>query len=273
MSLATVTHDIAPLYKRPDVTSTRIDEALYGMSVQLIDESESGWCYVRTEFATEGYTPANFLERREDVAGAWRKYKKMVVLAPYIDVQQEPEHYGTLLATLPRGGILVPLSSPNDTGWSKVGLADGSVGYTRLSYIGEMIDDWTSLHEEDMRWNIVETALAYNGVAFRSGGRTPLGIDAVGLVTMSYLINGVYVPREMFYRPNTQLRTIQLNQADEGDILYFQNSMAVYIGDNRFIHATEQPGYEGVVVNSFNPRDKEYQQHIAESLITCVTLY
>lgn len=273
MGLATVIRDIAPIYERPDAASVRIDEVLYGMSVALVEESDSGWCYVRTEFKTEGYTPSAYLERRADVAGAWRKYPKMTVLAPYIDVQKEPGAYAPLRVSVPRGGILVSLGAPAADGWVKVGLANGSVGYTRMSYIGDVINDWHLLAPDDVRWNIVETALAYNGAAYRAGGRTPFGIDSVGLAAMSYLINGVVIPREAVHRAGSVLHTIPQNRLNEGDLVYFQTGIGIYIGDDKFIHATEAPGYEGVIVNSLNPRDEEYRADMANQIVAVASIF
>ena len=75
---------------------------LYGTSVQVLQESEKGWCYLRTEHHTEGYTPLGCLERDADIATAWRKYKKITVLAPYVDVQKKPEPEAARLVSVPR---------------------------------------------------------------------------------------------------------------------------------------------------------------------------
>ncbi len=263
MGLATVKTDIAPLYERADRLSARVDEALYGMSVQIMQESENGWCYLRTEYGTEGYTPAAFLETDVDVATAWRKYKKITVLAPYVDIQQKASNEGGCLVSVPRGGILVPLGGPGADGWQKIGLTDGAVGYTRSSYLGELITDWSLLSEEDFRWNIVETALSYNGAAFRSGGRTPMGIDAVGLAAMTYMMNGVVIAQQPFIKPGLALHSISFEKMKEGDLLYFGEGMGVYIGDNRFVHATDKQGEEGVLVNSLRPKDNDYRGDLA----------
>ncbi len=272
MGLASVTTDIAPVYAHPSVEGARSDEVLYGMSVQIIQESDTGWCYLRTEHGSEGYTPLACLERGEEVAAAWRKYQKVTVLAPYIDLQKSPDASSPRVASLTRGGILVQLGTEG-AGWVKVGLPNGGVAYTREAYLGEVIADWKALAPADMRWNLVETALSYNGVAYRAGGRSPLGLDAAGLVAMAYQLNGVIIPREVFFKPGGLLKPIQQNALDEGDILFFSDTAGLYIGEGKFVHATQQPGQEGVVVSSLRQKDEEYREDLAAHLVAIGSLY
>ena len=272
MGLATVITDIAPIYKRPSVESERIDELLYGMSAQIIQESETGWCYLRTEYGVEGYTPLACLERTAEVAAAWRKYQKVTVLAPYVDVQKEQDVASPRVASLTRGGILVRLGSASG-GWAKVGLPSGGVGFTRESYLGEVIEDFSRLAPADMRWNLVETALSYNGAAYRAGGRSPLGLDAAGLVAMTYQLNGVVIPREVFFKPGGVLQPVQPDKLDEGDVIFFRDTAGIYMGEGKFVHATQTPGAEGVVVGSLRPRDEEYIEALAGQIVTVGSLY
>lgn len=273
MGLASVKVDMAPVYEKPSAESLRLDEVLYGMSVQIIQESDTGWCYLRTEHHTEGYLPTACLLTDPEVAAAWRKYKKMVVLAPYIDVQKAGERDAARIVSVPRGGILVALGPAGIDGWQKVGMVDGAVGYTRASYLGEAITEWEQVSEDDMRWNLVETALSYNGAAWRTGGRTPQGIDAVGLAAMSYLLNGVAIPRGLAFKPGEILRQIDQKQMGEGDLIYFHGSVGVYMGDSKFVHATDLAGGEGVVVSSLRSKDEDYRGDLAGHILTVASLF
>lgn len=273
MSLATVMNDVAPVFERPQPEAVRLDEVLYGMTVQLVQQSDTGWSYVRTEYATEGYMPTASLHTDNNVATAWRKYKKVTVLAPYVDIQSEPDPNAPRVVSAPRGGILVTLGQPGADGWQKVGLVNGAVGFTRASYLGDVITDWQSMNEEDVRWNIVETALAYNGTAWRTGGRSPLGMDALGLVSMSYLMNGVVLPRSAVLKAGGPLHPIQQKDINEGDVVYFPDSMGLYMGDGRFVHATDIVGGEGVVVSSLRQKDEDYRADLAENIVAVASIY
>lgn len=273
MGLATIAADIAPLFERPLPDALRLEELLYGMTVQLVQESDTGWCYVRTEHRTEGYMRTANLQTDNNVAVAWRKYKKAIALAPYIDVQSSPDSQASTVVSVPRGGILVTLGQAGADGWQKIGLVDGAIGYTRASYIGEVIADWESMKEDDVRWNIVETALSYNGAAWRSGGRTPQGIDDAGVVIMSYLMNGIVLPQPLGLSNEGALHQISPKQMDEGDVLFFTSSVGIYMGDNRFVHGTDIPGGEGVAVSSLKPKDEDYRADLAENIVAVASLF
>ena len=273
MGQATVQKAAAPLHLGPSRETMLIDETLYGMSVQVLDEMGDGWSHVRTEYGVQGYVQSADLNLSAEVAVAWKKYKKHVVLAGYMDVQARPQREAPRIISIPRGGLVVALKEPDFAGWQKVGLANGAMGFTRASYLGAMIDNWSLLREDDMRWNLVESALAYNGTAYRVGGRTTHGMDAPGLAAMAYMLNGVNIPREPNFREGGALHLIAVKAADEGDLLYFRDSVGIMMDKGRFIHATEEVGVEGVVVNSMNPRDENYRENLVNGIIGAASLF
>ena len=75
MGQATIFADIAPLYDGASRDTHRVDDVLYGMSVPVISD-EDGWCYLRTDSGTEGYTPTSGIGTNIARANAWRKYPK-----------------------------------------------------------------------------------------------------------------------------------------------------------------------------------------------------
>jgi cell wall-associated NlpC family hydrolase len=94
----------------------------------------------------------------------------------------------------------------------------------------------------DARGAIARLALSMVGVPYRYGGATPSeGFDCSGLVYYSYTSNGHVVPRtsqEQF----KAARKIELAEASEGDLLFFQDQeklshVGIYLGDGRFVHA------------------------------------
>lgn len=96
---------------------------------------------------------------------------------------------------------------------------------------------------EDVRMQVVTTALTQLGKPYVWGGATPQkGFDCSGLVQYSYLQAGVDVPRTSLeqYRHS---RPIRMSQLRPGDLIFFRlksrriSHVAIYIGDNRFVHA------------------------------------
>lgn len=273
MALATVKVDIAPIFEKPDLYSNQLDEIIYGMSVNLLKSSDTGWSYVRTSYGIEGYAQTACLVNDADVAAAWVKYKKQVVLAPYVDVQFAPQNESARIVSLPRAAIVVPLGAAASDGWQKTGLADGTVGYTKASYLGEYITDYKATAKENVRWNLAETALSYVGSAYRNGGRTPLGIDAVGLAAMSYVLNGITIPRTLKFAQGGVMQKIDIKNIEEGDLIYFTADIGVYIGASRFVHTSSAPGSEGVKVSSLRSKDDNYNSTLAHDVLAVASIF
>lgn len=272
MSLASVFAGTAPLYVEASVEKVRIDEVLFGMSLEVLHEGAK-FCRVRTEYDVEGYIESDKIGLNAEVASAWKKYKKQIVLAPYIDIQKAPAKSAAIVATAPRGAVLVPLGTVDNSGWQKVGLPTGGTGYTRASYLGTQIMEWAATSPSDLRWNLVEAALTYNGVAYREGGRTVQGMDGIGLAAMSYWLNGVVIPRESFAKPGSVVHPIAKEKMDEGDIIFFEDTVGICMGGDKFVYVSEMPSFEGVFVGSFDPDDSEYKADLVNQISSIGSIF
>jgi cell wall-associated NlpC family hydrolase len=96
---------------------------------------------------------------------------------------------------------------------------------------------------------VVQTALAYLGTPYRSGGSDPGGFDCSGLVQYVFARHGESLPREV--RDQFQRgRTVELDEIAAGDLVFFEtvtrgaSHVGIAIGNDRFVHA---PSSRGVV--------------------------
>ncbi len=99
---------------------------------------------------------------------------------------------------------------------------------------------------------------------FRWGGRSSLGIDSSGLVSIVYLINEIIVWRDSNF---TEKYFCEINKDEirRGDIIFFSDHTGIYIGEDKFIHS--YGAKSGVVINSLDPLDDEYRESLASSVI------
>ncbi len=263
---AIVNVPICPLYAEATRESTVVDEALYGMVVEIIDEVIPGWLKIRTHYRYEGMVCDEDLLMDETVAEEWEKKPKKVVLNKnFCDVLSEPRVQGWIKISLPLGSVVVPLEKQEEE-WRKVLLADGRTGYVMDGILGEYHTAPVSEDEQTLRSALVEAALRYRNTHYRWGGKSPQGIDCSGLCSMAYLLCGIIIFRDASIREEFPLRQIPLEQIKAGDLIFFPGHVAMYLGDDRFCHATAKAGSDGFVINSLNPQHPDYREDLKNTI-------
>ena len=119
----------------------------------------------------------------------------------------------------------------------------------------------------------METACSYFGAPYRWGGKTPLGIDCSGLAQMTYLLNGIIIYRDAKLAPGYPMRQIPRERKQPGDLLYFPGHVAVYLGNQRYLHATAAADRYCVTVNSLDPCEEDYRENLADSLTAVGSIF
>lgn len=247
------------------------DELLYGMIVEVLDETvdEEGeiWVHERPVYRFEDYCKKSGLFFGEERVREWDEKARCVIMQPYADVLSEPRVQGVCLQSLSRGSRVIRLGeAPDRPSWIEVELVDGRRGYTKEKFLGPYYDKPFTDDEEEFRKRVVEIAKSYMGVQYRWGGKSTLGIDCSGLTSISYLLCGVYTFRNAQLLEGYPVHKIAYEDKKPGDLLYFPGHIAMYLGDDRYIHSTGHNGSDGVVINSLNPEDPDYRQDLVDML-------
>ncbi|NCB64016.1 MAG: peptidase [Clostridia bacterium] len=270
---AVVISPLCPLMSRPSRRCERADEALYGMTVEILGEACPGWYEVRTHYRYTGYAAGSDLLLGDGNAERWGKLPKKVVLKGICDVQASPDVQSWAMATLTRGALVSPSGAPNENGWQKVSLPDGQEGYIKCSFLWEYYENPSYSNENDLRAAFTATALTYLGAHYRWGGKSPMGIDCSGLTAMSYLLNGVVIYRDAHIKEGFPLREIPRGAMKPGDLLFFPGHVAMYLGDGKYIHSTARNGSDGVVINSLNPGDADYREDLDKGMTAVGSIF
>lgn len=273
MMKAVVVSPICPLMLHPSHQCERADEALYGMTVEVLNEACPGWYEVRTHYRYTGYAAAAGLVLGNGNAERWGKRPKKVVLKGICDVLAAPDVQSWAMATLTRGALVSPCEAPNASGWLKVSLPDGGEGYTKCSFLGKYHETPSHSSENDLRAALTATARTYLGAHYRWGGKSPMGIDCSGLTAMSYLLNGVIIYRDADIREDFPLREIPRTAMKPGDLLFFPGHVAMYLGDEMYIHSTAKNGSDGVVINSLNPAHADYREDLDKGMTAVASIF
>lgn len=256
---AIVNTPVCAMRKAPTRESTLEDEALYGMVVDILEVPAPGWYHIRTHYRYEGIVSAGDLLMGDEKAAAWEALPKKVVMNKnFCDVLSIPKVQGWILANLPRGSVISPVGEPED-GWQKVLLADGRSGYMPERILEEYHTAPVSDDESILRQALVDAAMLYRGTHYRWGGKSPLGIDCSGLVSMAYMLCGILIYRDASIKEGFPIHEISLEEIKPGDLLFFPGHVAMYIGDGRYCHSTARRGDNGFTVNSLDPNAPDYR--------------
>ena len=263
---AIVTVSVCKMYDAPTRETTVVDEVLFGMAVELLEEVKPGWYNIRTHYRYEGIVAAEDLLVDETAVDLWESLPKMVVRNKnHCDVLSVPKVQGWHLANLTRGCLVSPVGE-KDGGYQKVQLPDGRQGYIQASILDTYYAEPASADEETLRRMLVEAAKLYQGTHYRWGGKSPEGIDCSGLCSMAYMLCGVLIYRDAKIVEGFPMRQIPLENIKPGDLLFFPGHVAMYIGDDRYIHSTGKSGSDGVVFNSLNPAHDDYRADLKEKI-------
>lgn len=268
---AIVNKRICPLYSQPTRESTRVDEALYGMVVEILEPVSPGWYRVRTPYRYEGLAAEEDL--RIQGAEDWLEQPKIMVYTKnQCDVLAEPRVQGAIMQELTRGCLVIPEGEATD-GWQRVRLADGRRGYLPSAVMKPQSLTPICREESALRQALVDAAMLYQGSHYRWGGKSPLGIDCSGLCSMAYLLCGIVIYRDAEIRHGFPLHEIPREKMEPGDLLFFPGHVAMYLGDGRYCHSTAKSGSNGFSINSLHPEDKDYREDLAQSLTQVASLF
>lgn len=302
MQTALIKCAIAPLYQNPEHRMASIDEVLYGMKVELLEE-RGEWWYVRTHYRYEGYLHRHNLLFQSSKICAWEQAERGIIIKNHADILAAPSYQAYRLTCLPKGAQVIRLEQPDEDGFVKVGLVDGRIGFLRKCWMKAYVksiyeDEYEKLRkmtarlkeepkflpsvyidkilgksEQEFRDSVIKTALSYLGISYRWGGKTTLGIDCSGLCQMAYLLNGLIIYRDSCIQDDFPIRRISLQQKNPGDLLFAPGHVAIYLGEEQYIHSTGKNGRDGVVIESLDPCKENYREDLAASFNMAGTVF
>lgn len=98
------------------------------------------------------------------------------------------------------------------------------------------------------------------------GGTTAKGIDCSGFVQLCYRMGGSIIPRDADQQHDALTRSVPRKEMQEGDLIFFGSKSITHVGmalnNKEYIHAAG--GGKGVIINSFDPTDEQYDQHLLD---------
>lgn len=266
------------------------DQLFMGWAVGIFKEKD-GWLEIVTHYGYTGclkkegllFCTQEHLRKRDGSA------QTVFFCRAFTDVMEEPTVHSKILLTLSRGSFATALSEVKN-GYRRIRLANGREGYVpcisyecRKDSDGYLYDaaPWTWFLrqtrnvclENAFRRRLVESAESYLGTQYRWGGKSAEGLDCSGLTFMCYQMNGILIYRDAKIKEPFPVRQIPIEEVLPGDLLYFPDHIAMYIGNHKYIHVTANEKSFGCVINSFCRYDKDYRKDLAEKLLMAGSVF
>ena len=257
--VAVVTAALAPLLERPAVRAPRMNEALQGEPLTLLERRDD-WLHVR---AVDGYVA--WIHSGYVRVGLTDWFEKWLGRAAIRSLGCELEYQGERVR-LPIGARLAPLREAG----GGVETSDGRLARV----VAGVVRSETELHAEARLMAIPQLALRwFGGAPYLWGGRTEWGVDCSGLVQAVYAARGIALPRDSDQQA-TAGDPVALSRSAAGyaigDLLFFAereriSHVAFWAGAGRIVHSTLSRG--GVVSEDLFA-DQARLQKLREQLVT-----
>lgn len=241
------------------------DEVLSGWLL-TVTECQGDYLKVTTHYGYSGWLQTSNVHKiSPEEYGLWniRSGSLLLLTQRLTDVLTAPKVQAPAITTLFMGSTVIPCGS-RENGWQKIQLADGSMGY--VPAIALAVSKPYTDSQTELRSDIINYALSYLGTQYRWGGKTHEGIDCSGLTFMSYFMCGILIYRDAAIKKGYPVHEIPRSQIKPADLLYFPGHVALYLGNNKYIHATGNLNSYSCVINSLNSQDMDYRADLAESL-------
>lgn len=226
-SLYQCVRGVVPLYEKPDTASRRLSEVRYGEFMDVFEQREDGFAWVQNRMDRfVGYIPSNGALNQAIAA----LMNRICVLHTF--VYAEPDRDSAVLDRLTLGSYI---SLDGDAG-DFYPLASG--GYVYKKHVAPS--------DEVESADYVFTAGQLLGIPYLAGGRTPMGVDAAGLIHFALDLAGIETPRALDQQLETFGRSLPCHWRDvvwnRGDLVFFgaPSHVGIMTCRDHIIHADEE---------------------------------
>ena len=220
---------IVPLRVENKEQSEQVSQILFGETFEILEE-KGVWYKVLTSLDNyEGWI---------DI-----KLATEISESTFSLINQSPKHITKDIVTIlfknkETAPILIPAGSTIP-----------SYNYeTKSFFIGENIykvnTNISETSSNELRKNIINSAIQFLNSPYLWGGKTNFGIDCSGFSQVVLKINGINIPRDASQQVNIGNTVNIIHDVKPGDLAFFDNDdgniihVGIFIDENRIIHAS-----------------------------------
>lgn len=266
-----VTGDVVNLRAQANTSSKVLKQLVKGTKVSIV-ESEKDWYQVSYNDST-GWISGNYILIRDESISAG------VVTGSVVNVRSKPNTSGEILAKLNKGARVDIFEQSGD--WYRISIGEDRYGWIHKDYISirnESVSRGTadtaasiqsdatadqkatqedqnnasiadSEKTEALRQEIIAYAKTLLGIKYVYGGSSKKGFDCSGFVGYVFEHFGISLERSSKDMGNNG-KSVKKADLKPGDLVFFDtngglnaiNHVGIYIGNNKFIHASSGVG-------------------------------
>lgn len=260
-----ITLSVASIRSEPKEWSELATQATLGTPVKIL-KRQGFWLLVQTPDGYISWADVGAVFRMNQAEfTAWQNAPKLIYLTPNGYSYAEEHAEGQVVSDLVGGSVLRLIAEKDK--YYQVAYPDGREAYV-LKMEAKPYSQWLSSLQVTEQ-SLVSTAKKMMGLPYLWGGTSFKAVDCSGFTKTIYFMNGMIIPRDASQQVHTG-ELIDISQGFEalhpGDLLFFGKAatdstservshVAMWIGNNEFIHASSQ-----VRVSSVDKAAKNYDE-------------
>jgi len=257
-----INNSVSNLRSNPKHSAELATQATLGTPVKIY-KKERNWFLIQTPDKYLSWVDSGgIIPLTDKEFNSWKTKDKIIYTETYGHSYAEPNSGSQVVTDLVAGGVLEFLNEQNE--YYAVKYPDGRIGHVSKKE-SQPYAQWIAAMNPSVE-SLVETSKTLIGVPYLWGGTSTKGMDCSGFTKTIYFLNGMVIPRDASQQVHTG-KQIDENQnfknLEKGDLLFFGRKatdftkekvvhVGMWIGNNEFIHASEQVRVSSIDRNSDN---------------------
>ncbi len=232
--IGTVNSSFLNIRKAKSMSSKRIAVLDRGDKVKVLTTGTK-WVKVKVN-GKIGYTQGRYLNTESGTASdPDANAVSGTVTSSKLVIRTGKSKNSSALTTVTKGTKLTVLTTGSK--WVKV-TANGVTGYTKGNKI-KLKDGGTAAKPYSKGEEVINYALQFVGNPYRWGGTSLTnGADCSGYIMSVYKHFGISLPHSSSAMRNYGTKVSSLSAAKPGDIICYSGHVALYMGNNKIVHAS-----------------------------------
>jgi hypothetical protein len=244
---------IVPVRTEPKEQSEQVTQILFGETFSILERRKT-WYYIISNFDNyEGWIDTKLVKIiTEDEFNQINFSNKIITNDIITIITKESDKTALLIVA----GSALPNFNETDSSFT---ICDEKY------FVNQNISKLTN----NVRKEIISTALKFINAPYLWGGSTHFGIDCSGFSQIVYKICGIDIPRDASQQVNIGTTLNIIDEAKKGDLVFFDNDegkiihVGIFMDNERIIHASggvriDKIDHQGV----FNEELNEYTHNL-----------